>query len=138
MSKHSPHRLHCAKGFVSLLAVIIVGAIGLSIAVALLLNGVNALRFSFSGEQSAQARALADACAEHALGIIRGQTSYTGNGSLSLGNGICTYTVSSQGAQNRTITATGTVGTLVRKVRITLDKITPDIELTSWQEVADF
>lgn len=138
MQKHSRHLPHCAKGFIALIAVIIVGAIGLSIAVALLLNGIDAMRASFADEQSSQARALADACAEHALGIIRAQTLYIGTGTLTLGAGSCTYTVSSQGGQNRTIMATGSVGTMVRKVKISISAITPSIEIESWQEVADF
>lgn len=138
MQKHSRHQRHCGKGFVSLIAVIIVSAIGLSIATFLLFNGIDAMRASFADEQSSQARALADACMERSLGVIRDETSYTGSDSLTLGAGNCTYTVTSQGGQNRTITGTGTVGTMVRKTRVTLDKITPLITITSWQEVADF
>ena len=145
MQKHSPHRQACGntvpvppRGFVSLIAVIIVGAVGLSVAVFLLLNGIDSMRASFAGEQSSQARALADACAEHALGLIREQTSYTGTDGLTLGGGTCTYIVTSQGGQNRTITSTGTVAAMIRKVRIVIDAITPDITIASWQEVADF
>ena len=145
MQKHSPHRQACGntvpvppRGFVSLIAVIIVGAVGLSVAVFLLLNGIDSMRASLVGEQSSQARALADACVETSLELIREQTSYTGNGELTLGEGNCAYAVTSQGGQLRTITSTGTVAAMVRKVRIVIDAITPDITIASWQEVADF
>jgi len=30
------------------------------------------------------------------------------------------------------------VGTIIRKVKVTIDAINPQINVTSWQEVADF
>ena len=88
-------------------------------------------------EQSNQAKALANACAEEALQQIRDSTPFTGTGNLTLGQGSCNYTVTSGGGQNRTIASTGTVGSIVRKVKTTIDKINPGINITSWQEVAD-
>ncbi len=136
--KTSPHPHHSARGFVSLIAVIIVGAIGMAVAVALLLSGVDATRQSLMESRSAQSGALRDGCIEEALGHIRDTTSYTGSDTLTLGAGTCTFTVTSQGGQLRTITSTGTVATVVQKARVTIDKITPDISIASWQEVADF
>lgn len=125
------------SGFVTLLAVLIVSVVTIAIAVSLLLIGVSSSRTGFSLAQSYQTKALADACAEEALQQIRDSTSFTGSGSLTLGQGTCNYTVTSQGGANRTITATGTVSATVRKVRIVIDQINPTINPTSWQEVAD-
>ncbi len=136
--KTSLHPHLCARGFVSLIAVIIVGAIGMAVAVALLLSGTDATRQSLTESRSAQSGALRDGCIEEALGRIRDTTSYTGSDTLTLGEGNCTFTVTSQGGQLRTITSTGTVAAVVQKARVTIDKITPDIGIASWQEVADF
>lgn len=126
------------RGYITLISVLVVGAVGVTITISLILLGLSSSRTSFAVEQSGQAKALANACAEEALQEIRDSTPYTGSDNLTLGQGNCTYTVTSQGGQDRTITATGTVDTIVRKVEIVIDKINPTIEVVSWQEVADF
>ncbi len=126
------------KGYIVLITVLVIGAVGMAIAVAVLWLGLGSSKSSFSLEQSSQAKALANACSEEALQQIRDSTSFTGTGNLSLGQGTCAYTVTNDGGQNRTITAIGLVGTVVRKVKITIDAINPNINVTSWQEVADF
>ena len=124
-------------GYITLISVLIVGAVGIAITTSLILLGLGSSRTSFAVEQSNQAKALANACAEEALQQIRDSTPFTGSGNLTLGQGVCSYTVTSQGGQNRTITASGTVGTIMRKVKIIIDKINPTIQVVSWQEVAD-
>ena len=120
------------------MSVLIVGAIGTAITVALILLGLGSSRTSFALQQSNQAKALANACGEEALQQIRDSISYTGTTSLSLGDGTCTYTVTSQGGTNRTINASGAVSTITRKIKIIVNTINPYILLTSWEEVADF
>ncbi len=126
------------RGFIALISVLIVGVVGVSIATSLILLGLGSSKTSFALEQSAQAKALAMACAEEGLQKIQESTSYTGNGTLTLGQGACAYTVASQGGQNRTVSAYSTVGTLVRKEKIIITRVNPTIEIDSWQEVADF
>lgn len=138
MPEHFMALPRSAKGFATLVAVLLVGVLGLAIAVSLLLLGTSSSRTSFVMEQSYQAKALTDGCAEEALQQIRDSLPFTGSGSLTLGQGSCSYTVTSQGSQNRTITASGTVATMTRRVRIMIDQINPAINITSWREVADF
>ena len=126
-----------SEGFITLISVLIVGAIGVAIGTSLLLLGLGSSRTSFALVQSNQVKALANACSEEALQQIRDSTPFSGTGNLTLGQGTCTYTVTKLTGQNRTITASGTVGTIIRKVSISLDKITPNINVTSWQEVAN-
>jgi len=126
------------KGYVALITVLITGAIGVAIATSLLLLGLGSSRTSFALEQSNQAKALANACSEEALQQIRDSTPFTGTGSLTLGQGTCGYTVVNDGGEIRTVTASGTVGTVVRKIKIIVNTINPAINLTSWQEAADF
>lgn len=122
-------------GFITLIAVLLVVAVGSTIAVSLVLSGLASSRTSFTLLQSHQAMGLADACSEEALQQIRDSTPFTGSGNLSLGQGTCTYTVANTGGQNRTITATGTTGSIIRRVSISITAISPSIVISSWQEV---
>jgi len=124
-------------GYITLVSVLVVGAVGVAIATSLILLGLGSSRTSFAIEQSNQAKGIANACAEEALQQIRDSTPFTGSGNLTLGQGICTYAVTNQGGQNRTIVSSGTVGSMIRKVKIIIDKINPTIQVVSWQEVAD-
>jgi len=126
------------KGALTLMSVLIAGAIGLTVGVSLLLLGLANSRTIFALEQSNQAKALVNACAEEALQQINDSTPYAGTGSISLGQGLCSYTVTNTGGVTRKITSSGTVGTIVRKVQITISAINPSIIISSWQEIADF
>lgn len=127
-----------AAGYVVLLTLLIVGAVSISVTLAVVLLGLDSSRTAFALEQSYQAKALADACLEEALQQVRDSTPYTGTDSMSLGQGQCSYTVVSTGGTAREITAEGTVGTMKRKVTVSISAINPLIILDSWQEVADF
>lgn len=139
MVKFFMQQHHCGKqGFVTLITVLIFGAIGIAIVVSLLLIGLSSSRTSFALEQSKQARVLTDACVEQALQQIRDSTPFTGDGSLTLGQGVCNYTVTSQGGQNRTILALGSVSGIIRKTKVVINKINPKIIIVSWTETSDF
>jgi len=126
------------RGFMALISILVVGAVGIAIALALLGLGLGSARTSFAVEQSNQAKALANACAEEGLQQIRDSISFVGTGNLALGQGACSYAVTSQGEQNRTITALGAAGTITRKVKVVIDAISPMIQIVSWQEVDNF
>lgn len=129
---------HTANGYVTLLSVVLMGAIGSAITVGILVSGITSARSGLAKEQSMQARSLATACAEEALETIRESTSYVGTGTLLLGSGACSFTVQLGSGENRTITASSTVGTVARKVSITVSTVTAVIGIASWQEVASF
>lgn len=126
------------RGYITLISVLVAGAVGVAITVSVILLGVGSSKTSFSIQQASQARGLAQLCAEEALQQIRNSTSFTGTDTISSGQGTCTYTVTSQGGQNRTIQATGTVGTVVQRLSIVIDKTNPTIQAVSWQEVSNF
>jgi hypothetical protein len=139
------------KGFLTLISALIVTAIGLSISVSLILLGLGVSRTSFVTEQSYQANALANACAEQALQQIHDSMVMpdpipdpvpvlipaTGTGNLTLGQGTCSYTISDIGGNARKITAGGTIRSVIRKIQITISAVNP-ITVSSFQEVADF
>ena len=122
------------KGFITLVSVLVASAVGLSIALSLLLLGLGSSRTSFAIKQSMQARGAANACAEEALRRVKNSISFSGTITLTLPGSTCTYIVTNTGGQARTITASGTVGTIIRKVNISIGRITPFIMVSSWQE----
>jgi hypothetical protein len=138
IQKHLLLPRHCDKGFTILLSVLIISALAVTIAVSLITLSADTSHTNFIQEQSYMAKALATACAEEALEKIQESTSFVGTGSLTLQNTTCAYTVTNIGGQNRAITAYATIGSLIQKIAISLDKINPDIHIVSWQDVADF
>lgn len=125
------------NGYVALMAVLIIGATSLAVGLTLLTTGTDSQRAALVTQQSAQARALADACAEEALQQIYASASFTGSNSLSQGQGNCSYTVTNTGGSNRTIDASGNVSSVVRKVKVYVTITSSSISISSWQEVAD-
>lgn len=123
-------------GFVTLMSVLILGAVGGAVVISLLQLGLGSSRTSFAIEQSVQARGLADACGEAALNTIRITPAFTGTTPLTFGPGTCSFTVTNTGGTTRSVTVVGTVGTIVRHVTIVVATVSP-VTLTSWQEVAN-
>lgn len=122
-----------------ILAVLITTTVGASIASAVLLSGIGTTRSGVITQQSVQARSLANACAEEALQKLRESVYYTGDEMLAFSFGSCQILpISGVGNTNRTVETTGSVGTVVRKVRIVIAQVHPAILLSSWLEVADF
>jgi len=124
-------------GYVALMAVLMIGAAATAIALGLLVGGTDSQRSTLVAQQSAQARSAANACAEEALQVMHDTTSYVGTSNLTLATGACSYTVSSTGASTRIIDTTGTVGDVVRRVKIYVTITSSSLSITSWQEVSD-
>lgn len=112
--------------------------VGTVIGSSLILLGIGATQTSQAVSDANEAAALADACAEDALQRLRLDNATTGTSNLTLGNGTCTYTITNSGGSNRDIEATGTVNDVIRKVAVNIDQLSPIINISSWQEVADF
>jgi hypothetical protein len=136
-------KIQANKGFITLMATLLVVAVGLSISVSLLILGVDSSRTSFVIVQSYQASSLANACAEESLQLIYDSMAvvpppdpvpFTGTGSLTMGQGGCSYTVTDTGGGTMDITTSGTVGTAIRKNQILLSSVSP-ITVSSWQEI---
>ncbi len=126
------------EGYIIFFSVLIVGAIATVIGISVLLLGLGVSRTSLALQQSRQANQLVNACLEEALQEINDSAPYTGTDTLILGQGTCTYVVTNEGGQNRSIVASSTVDTIVRKASVSIDAINPQINITSWQEVSDF
>ncbi len=125
------------RGYVLLLSVMILAAVGAAITASLLTLGLSSSRTAFASTQSSQARTLAEACAEEALEQLRLSSAYLGSGNLTLGTGTCSYSVTDAGSGTRAIAAAGTAGDAVRHLATTVTAFNPYLTLTSWQETAN-
>jgi type II secretory pathway component PulK len=124
------------KGYVALLAVLIVGVAATAIALVLLTTGADSQRSGLIAQQSKQARSLAVACSEEALQIVHDNIAFSGTNNLSQGQGSCTYTVTVNTGTTRTIVVSGTVGNVVKKIQAYVTIGSSSISVTSWQEIS--
>jgi len=124
--------------YVLLLSVIILGAVSLTVALTLLLLSISTGRSSSSLQHGTMARFLANACAEEGLNQIRTNKTYTGTTNLTYTTGTCSYVVTNTGGNTRNIQAIGVVNNHTQRIVINLSALTPQLTVSSWQEVADF
>lgn len=131
------------QGYITLITVIAIAAIGSLVALLILFSGVTSSKTSFSIQQSAQAKAAADACAELALAAIQANialsTPTTANHTIdTTSESVCNYTITGV-SPDYIIDAIGTVDSdgknVVRKVRIVLNRVGPTLNIYSWQEL---
>ena len=127
------------RGFVLLMGVLIVGAVGLAVVLALLFSGVMNMSATTAVSKSNQATVSADNCAQEALQQIRDSTSFSGSGNLSFSDSACQYSVINLGGQNRLVyatgTATGTSEVFYHQLEIIINTINPKINITSWKSI---
>jgi hypothetical protein len=126
------------QGYITLISVLIVGAVGASVAISSILLGLSSSQTSSVFQKSGLVEGVASACAEEALQQIRNSISYLGGGNLSFSQGSCSYSVASTGGENRVLTITGSMDNVVRKLRITINDINPKLQIESWKYVPDF
>lgn len=126
------------KGYIALISVILIGALGTAVMVSVIASGVSATKTDYALQQGGGGRALASSCVEEALQKIveTGTSSSTGN--LSLGQGTCSYVITSQNGQNIKVNATGILSTITTKIQVLIATTSPAMTLSSWQEVVDF
>lgn len=126
------------RGYIALLSVIVIGAIGVAVMVSVLLFGISSSKTDYSLQQGGSAKIVANSCAEEALQKLLETGSTSMSGGLLVASGTCSYIISSQNGQNITLEVFGQYGETVSKIRIIVATTTPFIILSSWQEVGDF
>jgi len=137
--RHDAGRVPQQGGYIALISTLIVGAVGLAIALSLLWLGIGNAKAAQTNNYADNAKAMADYCVEMALLNVHTNLNYYGGDTITnLGDTCTIVTVSGKGNRSRVIQATGTSGTVTRKVEVLINRVRPQIVLTSWQEVADF
>lgn len=133
--------LDASKGFVTLLSVVVLGAIGLSITTSLLLFGAGSSHTSIVRMRSLQAKVFANACAEEALQKLRESVYYQGNETLIFSGGSCdiqSIPIGGIGNNGRTVQVIGKAGSVERRVRVIISTVHPTVLIASWQEIGTF
>lgn len=129
---------HVNRGYIALISVILMSALGLAIMLSVIAAGVDASRTDFSLQQSGGARSLASSCAEEALQKIAETSTTSSSGNLTIASGTCSYLITSTNGQNITVQSSGFLGTVTSKIKVVLATTTPSVLLSSWEEVVDF
>lgn len=126
-------------GFVTLLTIIVIGAVTTTIVIGLLLLGTDNLKATQYQIDSAHAAAHTDSCAEKALNSLKGNAAYAGGETVNFTNGSCLILpLIGAGTQTPTIRIEGTVSSVKRRVEISVKQVSPQIKLNYWRELADF
>lgn len=120
--------------YTTLISVLIIGTISLSIALTLLLSGINSSQITINFSQSAQARALAITCTEEALLKIRTNPNFFGQETITNNQGSCYYIINNQGQENREIIVLAQINSIFKKITISINQINPKINIINWQE----
>ncbi len=121
------------KGFSTLLIVILLGGVALGLTLTLSTSSFWSIKGSMDSKSSNVAKSLVNACAEVALEVMRESNSYAGTNSVTLNGGTCSYTVANTGGTTRSVSVSGTVDAVTRKLSIITSAFNP-IVVSSWQE----
>lgn len=127
------------EGFIALTSVLIISSLVLLISIGLSARSISETNIAMSQQLSNKALALADACAEDALLKLRSDFNYAGNETIMInGSDSCDIlSVEGSGGLNRIIKTESDVRGYKKKIRINIAQLNP-LQITSWQEVADF
>lgn len=127
------------KGFIALTAVLIMGALFLSISIGITSRSILGVDESIGLLQSQQAQKISEACVEFVLIELLRTLQYTGGQTLAIGAGSCDIlSIVGSGNDNRQIQIVTTVGEYVHRVEVEVSVSNPDLELVSWNTVIDF
>ena len=126
-------------GYVFLISVLVIGAVAMATMGSILLISISIARSGFAFQQSTQASALAQTCAERALRSLWEDSSYVGIEQNVFTEGECDILrVGGSGNENRAVCAEGRRGDTVRRYEIIVQRLLPSIQITSWREVENF
>lgn len=127
------------QGYIALISVIIISALIVMIASSANLISISESSMGLKERQSWEAFYLATACAEEALMSLKQGLNYSGNETLTFTNGECAILpVEGIGNQNRTIKVSGSVFGFIRKIKIEINRVRPEVDIESWEEGVDF
>ena len=132
--KKTRHRR--AKGYIALLSVIFISAIGVLVMLSVIASGVDVSKTDLATQQASMARAMASSCAEEALQKILETGTTSSTGSLTIASGTCTYLINPTSGLH--VNSTGFFGTMTSRIQVTISTTSPAVVLSSWGEVADF
>lgn len=127
------------QGFVVLLSIIILGALILAVSIGVSLRVLTQAQIGFQTQAAYEASTLAEFCAELALFKLESILGYGGNEIIMNNGQSCEIlTIEGTGNLNRTVKTQSTVSSYTRKIKVQVARISPLMEITSFQEVPNF
>ncbi|MFQ6083748.1 MAG: hypothetical protein ACE5WD_10350 [Candidatus Aminicenantia bacterium] len=127
------------NGYIALISILIISALLVIIASSANLISISESDMGLQENQSWESFYLATACVENALMELKKDLDYGGNEVLTFEDETCTILpLEGTGNENRIIKVLSSAYNQVRKIKIEIDKVYPEMEIRSWQEVADF
>ena len=127
------------NGYVALISVIIINAVLLMIVITSAYIGITQGLNSLLYNNHLKSEGLASACGEQALMNLKDDPDYAGNETINLGSDQCQILpIVNLGGQARIIQVSSSIGGATKKNRISVGKINPTINVTSWQVVVEF
>lgn len=127
-------------GYITLSAVIIILSVALLISISASFFAALESDMGFIQSQAATSYFLALACAEHALIELKNDLNYTGNETMTIDGQNCFIDIIDEvleGNKNqyRIITASSNINNVIKKVRVKIMQVNPEIIIRSWREV---
>ena len=124
------------KGFVALVTVLLVLAITLIVGLSISLLSISEAKMGLQKKQSSRAYYLANLCAEQALMNLKENPGYAGGESIVMSDGSCDI-LQIEGNWTVKVAASST-SNHVKKMRVIVSQINPQMVIDSWEEVASF
>jgi len=123
------------RGFIALITIFIILSILLLLGLSFGFLAISETQMSLDKTQSSQAYFLANLCAEQVLMKLKENINYQGNETINIDNGNCQVL---QIEGQWIIKVQGNFQNDVKKMRISVSQVNPQMIIDSWQEVADF
>ena len=120
------------EGFISLMIVLLILVITLTVGLTLSFLSISEARMSLQKNQSSHAYYLANLCAEEALMTLKEGDTYAEEAFMPMENGSCTI-FPIEG--NWTIKVSASFFNQVKKMKINVSQIDPEMVIDSWEEV---
>jgi len=123
------------KGFIAITTVLIISALVLMISIGISLESIGEMKMGLQRSLSSQSYYLTNLCAEETLMKLKENSSYLGDETINVENGNCTI-LPIEG--NWTIKVSAFSSGQIKKMKLIISQIDPEIIVDSWEEVAEF
>ena len=122
------------SGFIALTTVLLILAVVLMIGLSLSLLGISEAQMGLQKNQSSRAYYLANLCAEETLMELKENSGYTADETKDIEDGSCMILVEG----NWIVKVSANFQNQIRKMKIVISQLQPEMIVDSWEEVADF
>lgn len=120
------------QGYVAIVTVLVIGAVMLSVGMAVVLNSINTGQGALGEIKKESGIGFVESCAEDALIDINKNNAL--GGTITLPEGTCAVTINSQVGSAWDFTVSGSLGGYTKSIRVTATRAT-SVTVNSWIEI---